>query len=108
MEGLIIFLLALNAVVGLLVLLVVIMFYRQWKRPANPLLSQEALPDSITPLLQAAVKPLSSVEKKYLILFTEGKSTEEIAGSMHVEPATVYTMKYRLRKKFPADYSLPF
>ena len=57
---------------------------------------------------KAAVKPLSSIEKKYLALFLDGKTTEEISTIMHVEPSSVYTMKYRLRKKFPADYTFPF
>ena len=48
------------------------------------------------------------MEKKYLLLFMEGKSTEEIAAIMHVEPNSVYTMKYRIRKKFPDDYIFPF
>lgn len=109
MEVVIISLLTLNAVVGLLVLLFVILHYRQAKRVANlPLPPQEALSSSIDPVLQAAIKPLSSIEKKYLALFMEGKSTEKIAEIMHVEPATVYTMKYRIKKKYPADYPFPF
>ena len=37
-----------------------------------------------------------------------GVTKEEIAAIMHVEPNSVYTMKYRIRKKFPDDYILPF
>lgn len=108
-EVVIISLLALNTVVGLLVLLFVILHYRQAKQStSHPLPPQEASSSSIDPVLQAAIKPLSSVEKKYLVLFMEGKSTEKIAEIMHVEPATVYTMKYRIKKKYPADYPFSF
>lgn len=108
MEGLIILLLAVNVVVGLLVLLIVLVHHRQWKRSVLSAPAQETPTSDIAPVLQAATKPLSAMEKKYLVLFMEGKSTEEITEVMHVEPATVYTMKYRIRKKFPADYILPF
>lgn len=56
----------------------------------------------------AASKPLSAVERKYILLFMSGKSTEEIADAMHVAPASVYTMRYRVRKKFPEGFPLPF
>ena len=48
------------------------------------------------------------MEKKYLRLFAEGKTTTEIAKAMNVEPSSVYTMKYRIRKKFPETVVLPF
>ena len=56
----------------------------------------------------AADKALSAVERKYILLLMSGKTTEEIADAMHVAPASVYTMKYRIRKKYPAGYPLPF
>ena len=59
-------------------------------------------------IFSSALKPLSAVERKYILMFMSGKSTEEIAGAMHVEPASVYTMKYRIKKKFPQDFPLPF
>lgn len=59
-------------------------------------------------ILQEADKPLSPTEKKYLQLFVEGKTTEVISEIMHVEPSSVYTMKYRIRKKFPESFILPF
>lgn len=108
MEGLIILLVTLDIIVGLLVLLVALLHYRQWKRAVQSFPLQDVPSGNLEPLLQAAEKPLSPVEKKYLVLFIEGKTTEEIADIMHVEPATVYTMKYRIRKKFPTDYTLPF
>lgn len=59
-------------------------------------------------IFSSAMKPLSAVERKYIMLFMSGKSTEEIAAAMHVAPASVYTMKYRIKKKYPADFPLPF
>jgi|GEM_PF-1536134 len=107
-EGLFILLLSVNIAVGLLVLLAVLWHHRQWKRSVQPVHSHGESTGSIATVLQAATKPLSAIEKKYLALFIEGKTTEAIAEIMHVEPATVYTVKYRLRKKFPADFPQPF
>lgn len=59
-------------------------------------------------IFASAIKPLSAVERKYILLFMSGKSTEEIADAMHVAPASVYTMKYRIKKKYPAGFPLPF
>ncbi len=59
-------------------------------------------------IFSSALKPLSAVERKYILLFMSGKSTEEIATAMHVAPSSVYTMKYRIKKKYPADFPLPF
>lgn len=59
-------------------------------------------------IFSSALKPLSAVERKYILLFLSGKSTEEIADAMHVAPASVYTMKYRIKKKYPVHYPLPF
>ena len=64
--------------------------------------------DKAAQIISSAQKPLSAVERKYVLLFMSGKSTEEIADAMHVEPASVYTMKYRIKKKYPADFPLPF
>ncbi|MBQ9311229.1 MAG: hypothetical protein IJ222_10285 [Bacteroidales bacterium] len=59
-------------------------------------------------IFSSALKPLSAVERKYILLFMSGKSTDEIADAMHVAPASVYTMKYRIKKKFPESFPLPF
>lgn len=55
-------------------------------------------------IVSSALKPLSAVERKYILLFMSGKATEEIATAMHVAPSSVYTMKYRIKKKYPADF----
>ena len=109
MEKAVIVLLVFNAAVGLLLLLIACGQYRQLKgfmqrgnMPGAPSSAR------INALLQAASKPLSPTEKKYLQLFSEGKTTEEISEIMHVEPSSVYTMRYRVRKKFPEGYNLPF
>ena len=64
--------------------------------------------DRAREIFASADKPLSAVERKYILLFMSGKTTEEIADAMHVAPASVYTMKYRIRKKFPDTFPLPF
>ncbi|MBQ7749697.1 MAG: hypothetical protein IJR77_00560 [Bacteroidales bacterium] len=109
MEAIIILLLSLCLVVGILVLLTVNIHFRQWKRSKQPAAQPyDPTPKSFEALLASAMKPLSPMERRYLRLFLEEKTTEEIAAAMHVEPSSVYTMKYRIRKKFPADFSLPF
>lgn len=109
MEAIIILLLSLCLVVGILVLLTVNVHFRQWKRSKQPAAQPyDPRPKGFEALLASAMKPLSPMERRYLRLFLEEKTTEEIAAAMHVEPSSVYTMKYRIRKKFPADFSLPF
>lgn len=102
-------LLSLCLVVGILVLLTVNVHFRQWKRSKQPSAQPyDPCPKGFEALLASTMKPLSPMERRYLRLFLEEKTTEEIAAAMHVEPSSVYTMKYRIRKKFPADFSLPF
>lgn len=59
-------------------------------------------------VIGAATTPLTAVERCYILLFLSGASTEQISSAMHVLPASVYTMRYRLRKRFPKGYLLPF
>lgn len=65
-------------------------------------------PEQANKVFASADRPLSAVGRKYILLFMSGKSTEEIAEAMHVAPESVYTMKYRIKKKFPAGCPLPF
>lgn len=108
MEGTIILLLSLSLAVGILILTTVLVHYLQWRGAGR----QEKFPDKVPPshpsIFHDAVKPLSNMEKKYLLLFMEGKSVEEVSLAMHVEPSSVYTMRYRIKKKFPDNYNLPF
>ena len=108
MERIVILLLSLCLAVGLLILLTVLMHYAQWRRANRP--GRLPVSNSVAThsIFQAAIKPLSNIEKRYLHLFLDGKTTEEISATMHVEPSSVYTMKYRIRKKFPADFPLQF
>lgn len=59
-------------------------------------------------LFAAAEKPLSIVDKRYLFCFMAGLKVQEIAKLFHVEPESVYTVRYRLRRKFPTHTILPF
>ena len=71
-------------------------------------LTEKVSPDKAAQVFSSALKPLSAVERKYIMLFMSGKSTEEIADAMNVAPASVYTMKYRIKKKYPESFPLPF
>lgn len=59
-------------------------------------------------LIRKATKPLTVVDKKYMICFLAGEKVQQIADRFIVEPASVYTVRYRLKKKFPEDEPLPF
>ena len=41
-------------------------------------------------------------------MLENGSSEEEIADFMSLESASVYTVRYRLRKKFNSDYPFPY
>lgn len=71
-------------------------------------LTERVSPDKARKVFSSAQKPLSAVERKYILLFMSGESTEQIADAMHVTPASVYTMKYRIKKKFPDSFPFPF
>jgi len=71
-------------------------------------LTEKVSAEAVSKIYASAQKPLSAVERKYILLFMSGKSTEEIAETMHVAPASVYTMKYRIKKKYPDSFPLPF
>ena len=48
------------------------------------------------------------MDKRYILCFAAGMSVEDVADLFHIEPASVYTVRYRLRKKFPADSMFPY
>ena len=54
----------------------------------------------ILTLSERATTPLTSANLLYLICFLAGVGTQSIASIFHVEPATVYTVRYRLRARF--------
>lgn len=65
-------------------------------------------PELARKIFDSAEKPLSAVERQYILLFMSGSSTEEIANAMNVDVSSVYTMRYRIKKKYPQGFSLPF
>jgi predicted transcriptional regulator len=58
--------------------------------------------------MERAVKPLSVVDQKYILCFLNGEDVKTIARRFNVEPASVYTVRYRMKKKFPDAVHLPF
>jgi hypothetical protein len=59
-------------------------------------------------IVSHAEKPLSLVDKRYMLCFIAGLKPTEIATLFNVEPASIYTVRYRIKKKFPNGYPLPF
>jgi len=49
----------------------------------------------------SAEKPLSTMDRKYLYCLLAGLSPEQIGGLFNIETDSVYTVRYRLRRKFP-------
>lgn len=55
--------------------------------------------DYLQSVVQSAKSQLTAMDIKYLICFVAGLKPAQIAEMMNVEPASVYTVKYRLKKK---------
>ena len=51
---------------------------------------------------------ITTMDKRYILFFAAGMSAEQIADFLSLEPATVYTVRYRIRKKFPVDIPFPY
>lgn len=111
-EGIIIIILSIGVVVGIVLLVLATLHFRRCigllEALNTNLGNNPEETSSEKELLLAARRPLSVTEKKFFTLFLEGKTTEEIAELMHVEQSSVYTMKYRIKKKFPKEFHLPF
>ena len=48
-----------------------------------------------------AEKPLSNMDRKYLFCLLAGLDAKQIGGLFNIETESVYTVRYRLRRKFP-------
>jgi len=53
-------------------------------------------------------KKITTMDKRYILCFAAGMTVDEIADFMSLEPASVYTVRYRLRKKFSSDYPFSY
>ena len=53
-------------------------------------------------------KKITTMDKRYILCFAAGMTVEEIADFMSLESASVYTVRYRLRKKFGSEYPFPY
>ena len=58
--------------------------------------------------LLSHAKKLTTMDKRYILCFAAGMTVEEIADFMSLESASVYTVRYRLRKKFSIEYPFPY
>ena len=64
--------------------------------------------DEAHSFMEQAQKPLTVVDQKYILCFLNGEDVKAISRRFHVEPASVYTVRYRIKKKFPEKAKLPF
>ena len=51
---------------------------------------------------------ITTMDKRYILCFAAGMTVEKIADFMCLEPASVYTVRYRLRKKFGSEHPFPY
>lgn len=74
------------------------------------LISRLALVDvtMVETLCLAATKPLSSTNLRYVLCFLIHMEVNEIAVLFNVDPGSVYSIRYRLRKAFNNPSILPF
>ena len=54
-------------------------------------------------IVNKSISPLTAMDIRYIICFTSGLKPAQIAQMMNVEPGSVYTVRYRLKKKLGAD-----
>lgn len=51
---------------------------------------------------------LTAMDKRYIVCFEARLTVEQIAVLFRIAPASVYTVRYRMRKKFPASVPFPY
>lgn len=51
---------------------------------------------------------ITTMDRRYILCFAANMSVEDIADLMSLEPASVYTVRYRIRKKFSSQYPFPY
>ena len=59
-------------------------------------------------LCNSSLRKLTSTNLSYIICFLAGLDTQTIATIFMIEPASVYSVRYRLRAYFPKETILPF
>lgn len=64
-------------------------------------LSRPGLQKQAEAVFASAEKPLSNMDRKYLYCLLAGMGAEQIGGLFNIETESVYTVRYRLRRKFP-------
>lgn len=51
---------------------------------------------------------LTAMDKRYIVCFDAKLTVEQVATLFRIAPASVYTVRYRMRKKFPSSVSFPY
>ena len=59
-------------------------------------------------LCNTSLRTLTSTNLAYILCFLAALDTHTIAAIFMIEPASVYSVRYRLRAYFPKDILLPF
>lgn len=67
--------------------------------PAYGALFDSVNTDYLNSVMNGATVPLTAMDMRYIICFLSGLKPVQIAAMMNVEPASVYTVRYRLKKK---------
>ena len=72
-----------------------------WRDLALEALWKPGLQKQVERAFASADQPLSNMDRKYLYCFLAGLNAKQIAGIFNIETESVYTVRYRLRRKFP-------
>lgn len=59
-------------------------------------------------LCDQSLRTLTTTNLSYILCFLAGLDTQTIATIFMIEPASVYSVRYRLRAYFPKETILPF
>ena len=59
-------------------------------------------------LCNQSIRTLTITNLSYILCFLAGLDTRTIATIFMIEPASVYSVRYRLRAYFPKEIILPF
>ncbi len=59
-------------------------------------------------IIYSAENKLSTLNVQYIVCFLINMNTKDIGMLFNIQQASIYSVRYRIKKKFPANMPLPF
>ena len=59
-------------------------------------------------IFSSSHEPLTQMDRRYILCFLADMTIQDISLIFNVETASIYTVRYRVKKKFPKSITLPF